>query len=97
MRDHLTHSMISLSAICTTLEDTVADPDLQIGGGGGGGSSIREALGVKKNILWPFGPQFGLTKKGGRVPLGRSPGSATDIRKVYDELSEPKTWNYMFK
>ena len=66
------------------------------GAGGGGGATKRGALDVKKNILWPFGPQFGLTKKGGRVPLGRSPGSATEIRKVYDELSVPKTWNYMF-
>ena len=49
VRDHLTHSMVSLFAICTTIEDTVADPDLQIRGGvcvcvcvwGGGGGVWR--------------------------------------------------------
>ena len=49
--------MVSLFAICTTLEDTVADPDLQIRvcggeGGGKGWSSIREGPGLPKKYVW---------------------------------------------
>ena len=47
--------MVSLLAICTTLEDTVVDPDLQIrgwGGGGGGWSSIREGPSLPKKYVW---------------------------------------------
>ena len=50
--------MASLFAICTTIEDTVADPDLQIrgcvggGGGGKGWSSIREGPGLPKKYVW---------------------------------------------
>ena len=50
--------MVSLFAICTTLEDTVADPDLQIrvcGGEGGGGEGVvnhkRGAWSPKKICL----------------------------------------------
>ena len=49
--------MVSLFAICTTLEDTVADPDLQIrvcGGGRGGGGVVihkRGAWSPKKICL----------------------------------------------
>ena len=44
--------MVSLFAICTTLEDTVAGPDLQIRGWGGEGSSIREGPGLQKKYVW---------------------------------------------
>ena len=72
------------------LYKTVADSELQIRGepghtdpeikGGGGGD------GLKKKMFQPFGPQFGLTIRGG----GPSPGSTTakvtvkteDVQKV---------------
>ena len=58
----------------------MVDRDLQIRGrgrrGGGGGFGvhpdleIREVGSLKKNYLWPFGPQFGLKIR------GSSPASA---------------------
>ena len=67
----------------------MANPDLQIregpghpdpeimGRGEGGGERERGAC-LQKNFFRPFGPQFGLTIKGGRAPRPLpSPGSAT--------------------
>ena len=87
--------MASLFAICTTIEDTVADPDLQIrgcvwggGGGGEGGGYPKERGGVPQKNM------FGLKIRGwgGGFP-GPSPGSATEMHELYDELSVSKTWN----
>ena len=36
------------------------DPDLEIGGGGEGRGPVS-----KRNVFWPFGPQFGLKIRGG--------------------------------
>ena len=49
------------------------DPEIKAGGG--------EAV-SKNNFFRVFGPQFGLKIRGGRAPLGPSPGSAT--------VSDPK-------
>ena len=74
MRDHLTHSMISLSAICTTLEDTVADPDLQIGGGGGGGGVIHKGgARCQKKYSLALRASVWTNKKGGAGPTGPLP------------------------
>ena len=54
-------------------------------GGWKGWSSIREGPGLPKKYVWS-------KNKGGGFP-GPSPGSATEIHEVYDELSVPKTWN----
>ena len=58
-----------------SFKNTVPDPDLEIRGGGRGGG-----LSPPK-IFRPLGPHFGPKIKGGvgRVPLGLSPGSATEI------------------
>ena len=51
------------------------DPEIMGRGGGGGG---KGGAGTPKKIFWAFGPQFGLTIKGGRAPRPLpSPGSAT--------------------
>ena len=68
----------------------MANPDLQIregpghpdpeimGRGGGGGGGGKGGAFHQKNFFRPFGPQFGLTIKGGRAPRPLpSPGSAT--------------------
>ena len=36
--------------------------------------------GLQENFFGPFGPQFGLKIRGGRAPLGPSPGSATVLQ-----------------
>ena len=43
--------MVSLFAICTTLEDTVADPD-GVGGGGGGGGGGGKGVVIHKRGAW---------------------------------------------
>ena len=51
-------------------------PDPEIMGRGGGGGERGACL--PKKFFRPFGPQFGLTIKGGRAPRPLpSPGSAT--------------------
>ena len=50
---------------------TVTDPDLQIRGGGGGRSFRPWDKGgeaASKNFFPPFGPQFGLKRRGARAP-----------------------------
>ena len=59
------------------------------GVGGGEGSSIREGSGLQTKYVWSKNKVGG----GGLGLPGPSPGSATEMHKVYDELSVPKTWN----
>ena len=47
-------------------------PDPEIMGRGGGGGGKRGAC-LQKKFFQPFGPQFGLTIKGGGGPPGPSP------------------------
>ena len=83
--------MVSLFAICTTLEDTVADPDLQIRVCGGEGA---EGVVIHKRGAWsPKKICLVLKIRGWAGLPGPSHGSATEMHKVYDELSVPKTWN----
>ena len=60
------------------------------GGGGGRGkgwSSIIEGPGLPKKYVWSKNKGVG-----GGFP-GPSPGSATEMHELYDELSVSKTWN----
>ena len=69
--------------ISRSTEKTVADPDPQMGGGGGGGGGgrgghpdpeIRGRRGqCQKNLLRPFGPQYGLKIRWGPGPSGPLP------------------------
>ena len=48
---------------------------------------MQPGPGLQKKYVWS-------KNKGGGAGLpGPSPGSATEMHKVYDELSMPKTWN----
>ena len=67
----------------------VPDPDLEIRRGRRSSRPLdKGGSGLPKKFFGPFGPQFGLKIRGGPVPLGPSPGSATDQYRISALVSQ---------